>query len=86
MSTAVEHVGLGLTRRVTPEERDDLITRAFAAFDRGDDEVGYSYLAQVPLIPSLARFAFERRGREYCLTRFNLADADAEFGQGWMDE
>ena len=83
MSTVVEHAAL--TRRVSPEECDELITKAFDAFDEGNDEEGYLYLARIPLIPSLAEFAFRRRGREYCETRFNLSEANAKFGEGWMN-
>lgn len=83
MSTVIEQVGL--TRQISSEECDELITKAFDAFEKGDDDAGYSYLAQVPLIPSLAEFAFERRGRDYCETRFNLSDANAKFGEGWMN-
>lgn len=70
MSTAIEHSSL--TRHVSREERDELLRKAFEAFDRKDEEAGYSYLAQVPLIPALAEFVLETKGREYCEAHFNL--------------
>ncbi len=71
MSTTIERSSL--TRPVSPEEEDELLREAFAAFDRGDEEAGYGYLAQVPLIPSLAEFVLETKGREYCEAHFNLS-------------
>lgn len=83
MSTAIERPSL--TRHVSREERDELIASALEAFARKDKETGYSYLAQIPLIPSLAELAFECRGREYCLDHFNLSEANERLGEGWMN-
>lgn len=83
MSTVAEPASL--TRYVSSEECDELFDKAQEAFDRGDEETGYSYYAQIPLIPSLAKFVFKRKGREYCMNNFNLFEANAKFGEGWMD-
>lgn len=79
MSTAVDRPSL--TRHVSPKERDELLRKAFDAFEKGDDDVGYSYLAQVPLIPALAEFVLETKGREYCETRFNLSEINKGTGK-----
>lgn len=74
-----------LTRPVSREERSRLLREALAAFDRGDKVAGYSFLKQLPLLPSLAEFAYEAEGREYCEMNFNLSDANEKFGEGWMN-
>jgi len=79
MVTSVERPGL--TRHVSSEERDELLSKAFDAFEKGNDEVGYSYLAQVPLIPALAEFVLATKGREYCETRFNLSEINGGTGK-----
>lgn len=75
----------GLTRNMTWEEQKELLTRALDAVERGDKALGDSLVKQLPVLPGLARLAFEWYGREHCETHFNLSAANKEFGEGWMD-
>lgn len=72
-----------LTRYVSPEEEHDLLRKALDAFDRGEEEEGYGYLAQVPLIPGLAEFVIEKTGLEYSKEHFNLIKLRPEFLEKW---
>lgn len=84
MSTASEYVGL--TRKMTWEEQKELLGRVFDAVEQGDDDAANSLVKQLPLLPGLAKVAYGYRGREYCEQRFNLSEANEEFGEGWMDD
>jgi hypothetical protein len=77
---------VGLTRPVSGDERNDLLAKALEAFDRNEDETGYALLEQIPLVPALAELVLKVQGREYCEAHYNLSDADAKFGEGWMNE
>lgn len=75
-----------LTRDMTQEEREALMAAAAEAFNRGDVDESFELASRLPLMPALARHKFETRGKEYCEKFFNLADANKEFGEGWMND
>jgi hypothetical protein len=37
------------------------------------------------MLPSLAEFAYELYGRNYCEKNMNFHDANERFGEGWMN-
>lgn len=68
-----------LTRHVSPEEEEELMDKAFDEFDKGNEEAGYAYLAQIPLIPGLCEFIIEKTGWEYSREHFNLINLRPDF-------
>ncbi len=68
-----------LTRHVSPEEEYELLTKAFDEFGKGNEEEGYAFLAQVPLIPGLCEFVIEETGWEYSREHFNLINLRQDF-------
>lgn len=85
MTTAIDEKA-PLTRDMTMDERLAILDASLEAFKRGDDAESDDLACRIPLLPSLARHLFESYGRDFCEEHFNLADANREFGEGWMDE
>jgi hypothetical protein len=52
------------------------------------DRAGYSrIIRQVPMPPYLAKIAKEKLGADFLLNGgWNLAEAEAEFGQNWLSK
>ena len=73
------------TETMTLDEIYAIGREAFALLDAGDRE-GYMRLSMsIPLPPYLAKIAKEKVGMDFLLSGWNLADAEAEFGPGWID-
>lgn len=83
MTATIENSGL--TRFVSEAERRELRAAAFRAFDNGDNDAAYAFLKQIPIRPMTAKFLLEQEGREFLEDFFNLSDANAEFGEGWLN-
>lgn len=84
MTTAIDEKA-PLTRDMTQDEREAIMLAAAEAFERGDDEESDRLIYQLPVLPVLAMHMFETYGKDFCEKSFNLADANKEFGEGWMD-
>ena len=68
------------------DEKLDISRRAFELLDAGDRE-GYSRLLRTaPLPPYLAKVMKEKVGADFLIDAgYNLSEAEAEFGQGWLN-
>ena len=72
---------------MTLDEKLDISNRAFELLDAGDKE-GYTRLIRTaPMPPYLAKIMKEKMGADFLINGgWNLSEAEAEFGSGWMDK
>jgi len=74
------------TQTMSLDEKLDISRRAFELLDAGDRE-GYSRLIRTaPMPPYLAKVMKEKMGADFLINNgYNLSEAEAEFGQGWLN-
>jgi len=75
-----------MPQTMTLDEKLAISNRALDLLDAGDEE-GYSRLLHTaPLPPYLAKIYKEKVGVEELLkSGWNLSEAEAEFGSGWLN-
>ncbi len=73
---------------MTLEEKEVILDAIRTAERAGDKaEAGRLMREALPLAPHLAMAAKEIYGKQYLVTRhYNLSEANAEFGDGWLDK
>ena len=73
------------TETMTLDERLDISNRACLLLKAGDRE-GYTRLTRsMPMPPYLAKVAKETMGVDFLVKGvWNLSEAEAEFGTGWL--
>ena len=71
---------------MTLDEKLAISNRALDLLDAGDRE-GYTRLIRTaPLPPYLAKVMKEKMGADFLINGgYNLSEAEAEFGQGWLN-
>jgi hypothetical protein len=71
---------------MTLDEKLDISNRALDLSDAGDRE-GYTRLIRTaPMPPYLAKVMKEKMGADFLINGgYNLSEAEAEFGQGWLN-
>ena len=72
---------------MTLDEKLAISNRAFELLDAGDRE-GYSRLTRsIPMPPYLAKVFKEKVGADFLINGgWNLSEAEAEFGPGWLTQ
>ena len=70
--------------QLTHEERLDILSASLAASARGDHAVALKIAQQEPMVPWVAKGIKEIFGTEY-LKGWDLSEAEAEYGQDWLD-
>lgn len=71
---------------MTLEEKWNLLDAIEKAEDASDEAEAGRLMRELPLAPGLAKIAKEMYGKEYLINRgYNLTEANAEFGDGWLD-
>jgi hypothetical protein len=70
---------------MTLDEKLAISNKAFRLMDAGDEEGGISLMKTAPLPPYIAKVIKEKAGAEY-LAGWNLSEAEAEFGPGWLNK
>ena len=72
---------------MTLDEKLAISNRAFELLDAGDKE-GYTRLIRTaPMPPYLAKIMKEKMGADFLINGgWNLSEAEAEFGSGWIDK
>ena len=76
-----------IQRLMTLDEKLAVGMEAHEAVLAGDTEGYFRIVSQVPLPPYLAKICKEKVGADFLLNGdFNLAEAEAEFGPGWLDK
>jgi hypothetical protein len=74
-------------RTMTLEEQTAITLKAFELKDQGKPEECEQMLKHIPLQPYLAKFAKEHFGADFLLKYgWNLSEADAEYGPGWLTQ
>ena len=71
---------------MTLDEKLDIAVRASALWQAGDKE-GYSRLIRTaPMPPYLAKVMKDKMGADFLINGgYNLSEAEAEFGSGWLN-
>jgi hypothetical protein len=72
---------------MTLDEKLAISNRALTLWEAGDNE-GYDRLMRtVPMPPYLAKVAKEKIGVDFLINGgWNLSEAEAEFGPGWLNK
>jgi len=70
---------------MTIDEKLAISNKAFRLMDAGDEEGGIRLMKTAPLPPYIAKVIKEKAGAEY-LAGWNLSEAEAEFGSGWLNK
>ena len=75
-----------MPQTMTLDEKLAITCKAAELYNAGDDE-GYSRLTRsIPLPPYLAKVLKEKVGADFLIDAgYNLSEAEAEFGQGWLN-
>jgi hypothetical protein len=75
------------THTMTLEEKTAIGLKALELNKQGKPEECERMMKQIPLQPYLAKFAKEHFGADF-LTKYgwNLSEADAEYGPGWLTQ
>jgi hypothetical protein len=74
------------TQTMTLDEKLDISRRAFELLDAGDREGYDRVMKTAPMPPYLAKVLKEKVGADFLINGgWNLSEAEAEFGQGWLN-
>jgi len=72
-------------KTMTLDEKLDIACRASALKQAGDEEGYMRLMKTAPMPPYLAKVMKEKMGPEYLINGgWNLSEAEAEFGSGWL--
>jgi hypothetical protein len=70
---------------MTEKEKAAITVKAFALREAGKEAEAMSLFKTLPMPPFLARVMKEKVGSDYLITSgWNLTEAEATFGQGWL--
>jgi len=76
-----------MPQTMTLDEKLAISNRAFALMKAGDEEGGRRLLRTAPMPPYLAKIAKEKMGANFLINGgYNLSEAEAEFGHGWLGQ
>jgi len=71
---------------MTLDEKLDISRKAFELLDAGDREGYHRVMKTTPLPPYLAKVLKEKVGADFLIDAgYNLSEAEAEFGQNWLN-
>ena len=75
------------TQMMTDEEKVDKAYQACMLSQAGDEEGSIRLLRSIPMPPYLAKIYKEKVGVEELIkSGWNLSEAEAEFGPGWLNQ
>jgi hypothetical protein len=70
---------------MTEREKADITMKAYALEDAGKKNEAMALLKTLPMPPFLAKVMKEKVGADYLIeSGWNLSEAEAAFGQGWL--
>jgi hypothetical protein len=72
------------TQTMTLDEKLALSGKAAELWNSGDKEGYIRLMKTTPIPPYIAKVIKEKAGAEY-LSGWNLSEAEAEFGTGWLN-
>jgi len=71
---------------MTDEEKVDKAYQSALLSQAGDEEGSIRLLRSIPMPPYLAKVMKEKMGADFLIDAgYNLSEAEAEFGQGWLN-
>ena len=71
---------------MTEHEKAAIVMKSIEMEDAGQVEEAKALRRTIPLSPYLAKFTKEKLGVEFLLALdWNLAEAEAEYGQDWLN-
>ena len=74
------------TQTMTFDEKLAILNEAVALRKTGDEEGASQLIRSVPMPPYMAKVMKEKVGSDYLVNGgWNLAEAEAEFGFGWLN-
>jgi hypothetical protein len=74
------------TNQMTREQTLDILNGINEATGRGDEKEAARLSRMLPLAPHLAKAVKDMYGKDYLLSLgYDLSEADAEYGAGWID-
>ena len=73
-------------RLMTEHEKADIFMKSYKIKQSGDEEKAMELCRTIPLSPWLAKFIKEKQGADFLIKYgYNLAEAEAEYGSGWLN-
>ena len=70
---------------MTEREKADITMKAIALKDEGNKEEADKLLKTIPVPPYLAKVYKKLFGADFLINEgYNLSEAEAEYGQGWL--
>ena len=73
------------SKLMTEREKADIFMKSFEIQDAGQKDEAQALRRTVPMSPWLAKFIKEKLGAETLLELdWNMAEAEAEYGQDWL--
>jgi len=74
-----------MPQTMTLDEKLAISNKALALWEAGDEEGSSRLTRSIPMPPYLAKIMKEKMGVDYLINGgWNLAEAEAEFGQDWL--
>jgi hypothetical protein len=71
---------------MTLDEKLDITLRSIELREAGDTKGASRLLRTAPMPPFLAKIMKEEMGKDFLIKGgYNLSEAEAEFGAGWLD-
>ena len=70
---------------MTEQEKADIFMKSFDMEDSGQKEEALELRRTIPIPPYLAKFIKEKLGADFLIDNgYNLAEAEVEYGSGWL--
>jgi hypothetical protein len=74
-----------IAQLMTEKEKAAITVKACTLHDTGNEDEAMALFKTLPMPPFLAKVMKEKIGPEYLITSgWNLSEAEAAFGQGWL--
>ena len=74
-----------MPQTMTLDEKLAISIKAAELREAGDEEGAMRLMKTAPVLPYIAKVFKEKVGAEY-LAGWNLSEAEAEFGSGWLNK
>ena len=70
---------------MTEQEKAEIVMKSIKIQEAGDKEKAMELRRTIPMKPYMAKFIKEKLGANFLIENgYNLAEAEAEYGQGWL--
>ena len=73
-------------RALTEDEKVDIMMKSFELRDAGDEAGAHKLMTLIPLPSWLAKIMKEKVGADFLIEQgYDLSEAEAEYGPGWLN-